>query len=80
MPEVASRVHDVVAAEFGFDRSALRFTDDLSADHGFDDLDLMRIAMRLEEEFGVQVSDDSLQRDRTIAKCVQLVRQGLILP
>lgn len=74
MSDVALRVHNVVAKESGLERSALRFTDDLTADHGVDDLDLMKIAMRLEEVFGVELSDEVLQRERTVAKCIELVR------
>ena len=77
MPDIASRVHDVVVDETHLERSALRFSDDLTADHGVDDLDLMKIAMRLEEVFEVSVSDDALQDDRTVARCVELIREGL---
>ena len=78
MTDIASRIHDVVADESGLERAALGFTDDLTADHGVDDLDLMKIAMRLEEVFGVEVSDEAIQEERTVAQCIELVREGLV--
>jgi acyl carrier protein len=77
MTDIAGHIRDVVAAESGVQRAAIGFTDDLTADHGIDDLDLMKIAMRLEEVFDVELSDEELQSERTIAKCVELVRESL---
>ena len=78
MMGIASQIRDLVAAESGLERATLQFTDDLSADHGIDDLDLMKIAMRLEELFGVEVNDEALQKERTVAKCVELVSEQLL--
>jgi acyl carrier protein len=77
MTNIASHIRDVVAAESGVERDAIGFADDLTADHAIDDLDLMKIAMRLEEVFDVELSDEELQRERTVAKCVELVCEGL---
>jgi acyl carrier protein len=77
MTNIASHIRDVVAAESGVEREAIGFTDDLTADHAIDDLDLMKIAMRLEEVFDVKLSDEELQRERTVAKCVELVCESL---
>lgn len=78
MSDIERRVQDVVLDESGLDRTAVGFSDDLTVDHGVDDLDLMKIAMRLEEVFGVAVDDGALQRDRTVANCVELVREALM--
>jgi len=78
MTDIACRVRDVVAAEFGLPCSALNFADDLTANHGMDDLDLLKLAMRLEEIFGVELNDESLQQERTIARCAELIRENLI--
>ena len=78
MRDIARRVHDVVVDESGLGRTALGFTDDLTTDHGIDDLDLMKIAMRLEEVFGVALRDGDLQRDRTVSNCVALVQEQLL--
>jgi acyl carrier protein len=77
MTNIESRVHNVVVDEAGLERAAIGFRDDLTTDHGVDDLDLMKIAMRLEEVFGVEVSDDALQQERTVANCVDIVRERL---
>jgi acyl carrier protein len=38
----------------------------------------MKIAMRLEEVFGVELNDDDLQKDRTVSSCVTLIREQLL--
>jgi acyl carrier protein len=78
MQDIARRVHDIVVDESGLGRAALGFTDDLTTDHGIDDLDLMKIAMRLEEVFGVALRDGDLQRDRTVSNCIALVEEQLL--
>jgi acyl carrier protein len=78
MMDIANRVRNVVAKECHIERTSLGFSDDLTEEHGVDDLDLMKIAMRLEDVFGVEVSDEAFQQERTVARCVQLVREAMV--
>ena len=78
MKDIASRVRDVVAEESGVEPTELGLTDDLTQEHGVDDIDLMQIAMRLEEVFKVELLDEELQRERTVAKCIELVQEDLM--
>jgi acyl carrier protein len=57
----------------------VRPSDDLVSDHGVDELGLMSVAMRLEEEFGLDersVSEEVLIFESTVTKCVELVTQA----
>jgi acyl carrier protein len=77
MLELAERVRSTVAASIGVAHYDLRYNDDLF-DHGADELDVITVAMDLEEKFGlVRLDEEVLRDDRTVSKCVELVHRGL---
>lgn len=47
----------------------------LTSDLGFDSLDISMIGLRLEEEFGIQISDDEIRTAQTIGGLIDLVEQ-----
>jgi acyl carrier protein len=78
MTELETRVCIVVADDLGLHDVAV--TDDLVEDHGIDELALQSVAMRLEEEFGLEdrsVSEEALIFESTVGKCVELVSHAL---
>ncbi len=70
--EIRARCITVVRRALGCDADALtdvtRFSEDLKADS----LDVIELTMSLEEEFGVQVSDDEMAGFRTFGDVVRL--------
>jgi acyl carrier protein len=48
----------------------------LSEDLGFDSLDLVELAMDLEERFGVRISDSEIEAARTVGDLVTAVRNA----
>src|SRR5215213_6514938 len=78
MSDLATKVCIVVADDLGL--PGLAVTDDLVQDHGIDELGLQAVAMRLEEEFGLEdrsVSEEALIIESTVGKCVELVSHAL---
>jgi acyl carrier protein len=76
MLDLAERVRATVAESIGVGQNDLHYNDDLF-DHGADELDVITVAMDLEEKFGVAHVDEEVLRDnRTVATCVELVRRG----
>lgn len=73
LPPPAERVRKIVADHFGRSLETLRddhtFDDDLRSDS----LDLVEVAMAIEEEFNIEISDDDLAYVDTIGDAVALV-------
>lgn len=68
-----SIVLDVVEDATGIEREELEGSKRLGDDLNIDSLSLMDIAVRLEEEFGVEVPDEDINRVKTIDELVVLV-------
>ncbi|WP_298075494.1 phosphopantetheine-binding protein [uncultured Corynebacterium sp.] len=68
-----SIVLDVVEDATGIEREELEGSKRLGDDLNIDSLSLMDIAVRLEEEFGVEVPDEDINRVKTIDELVGLV-------
>lgn len=68
-----SIVLDVVEDATGIEREELEGSKRLGDDLNIDSLSLMDIAVRLEEEFGVEVPDEDINRVKTIDELVALV-------
>jgi len=59
----------------------LNVTDDLVQDFGADQLDMLGLAMRLEEEFGLSeksIREETLIMESTVGKCVELVTDCML--
>ncbi|SCX08974.1 acyl carrier protein [Corynebacterium jeikeium] len=68
-----SIVLDVVEDATGIEREELEGSKRLGDDLNIDSLSLMDIAVRLEEEFGVEVPDEDINRVKTLDELVGLV-------
>lgn len=68
-----SIVLNIVEDATGIEREDLEGSKRLGDDLNIDSLSLMDIAVRLEEEFGVEVPDEDINRVKTIDELVGLV-------
>jgi acyl carrier protein len=71
--EVRDRVMEIVAEQFGVERSTItpdtNFINDLSSDS----LDLIELVMELEDEFDVAVTDEDAERLYNVDHAVQFI-------
>jgi acyl carrier protein len=67
----------VMEAEFELDADEVRPEARLLDDLGLDSVDAMVLALRVEEETGLELSDDELKELDTVASVVALVQQRL---
>lgn len=79
MTDLETKICEIVADDLGL--PGVGVTDDLMHDHGVDELDLLGVAMRLEEEFGLDehsISEEALIVESTVGKCVELVSHAAV--
>ncbi|MBW7917380.1 MAG: acyl carrier protein [Trueperaceae bacterium] len=71
--EILEKIKDVVADKLDADPADVteesRFMDDLGADS----LDVVELIMGLEDEFGVEISDDEAENIRTVGDAVRFI-------
>lgn len=71
--EIRSKVTDTVAKSFKLDVGSVTddksFTDDLGADS----LETVELVMALEEEFGIEISDEDAEKIRTVGDAITFI-------
>jgi len=75
--ELLDFLRRVMVKEFEIEAAEVRPEAHLTGDLGLDSVDAMVMALRLEEETGLELSDDELKGLETVASVVALVHQRL---
>lgn len=70
---VFEKVKAIVAKTLNVDESKITLETKLVEDLGADSLDAVDLIMNLEEEFGMEIDDDSAQQARTIGELVEYI-------
>lgn len=69
------RLQSIVAEQLGVEPDQVvreaEFVQDLNADS----LDMVELVMSLEEEFGVEISDDDVENIRTVGDAVEYIKE-----
>ena len=75
MAAVYERLQSIVAEQLGVEPDQVvkdaEFVQDLNADS----LDMVELVMSLEEEFGVEISDDEVENIRTVGDAVEYIEE-----
>ncbi len=75
--EIYDKVKDIIAEKLTVDENKLApetsFVDDLDADS----LDIVELIMALEEEFGIEISDEDAERITTVKDVVDYIGNKL---
>ena len=67
---ILNDVRRIVAEQVGVPAEQIRETDELENDLGCDSLTQIEITMELEEQFDIQVSDEVMEKVRTVGDVV----------
>ncbi|HXV75440.1 MAG TPA: acyl carrier protein [Candidatus Polarisedimenticolaceae bacterium] len=73
MASVEEKVKHIIVEQLGVDEDEVKpeasFVDDLGADS----LDVVELVMALEEEFGLEISDEDAEKLRTVKQAVDYI-------
>lgn len=74
---VEQRVIDVVTRQLGIDDEQVTADKHIFDDLGADSLDAIEMIMDLEEEFGVELSDEAVDQAKTVQAVADLIKREL---
>lgn len=72
---VFEHIKEILSDQLGVDPKNIKAENTLIEDLGCDSLDLVELAMCLEEEFDVEAPDERLEQIRTVQDAVNLVKE-----
>jgi acyl carrier protein len=72
---IQTRVMKAVVKEFGIDDEDVRLESRLQEDLGADSLDVVQLAMELEEEFNLEIHDDDTKALATVQDIVDYIER-----
>jgi acyl carrier protein len=73
--EIEPRLRKIIVDNLGVDEAEVvptaNFVDDLNADS----LDLVELIMSLEEEFGIEISDEEAEKIKTVGDAIEYIQE-----
>jgi acyl carrier protein len=79
MQQLEHQIREVVSETFGIPLNELGESDLDFETHGIDEIDIVQLAMSLEERFHISMDDDQTASCRSIEQCLGIV-QSLLNP
>ena len=71
--EIMGKLKPVIAEQLGVDESEVTDTASFTEDLNADSLDLVELIMSLEEQFGLQISDEDAEKLTTVGESVDYI-------
>ena len=76
--QILEKIVNLMSEQFDIDPSKLKDNTDILNDLGVDSLDVVELAMNIEEEFGIpQISEDDIRSIVTISDLVSYVSKAM---
>ena len=75
MSDVVDRVKKIVVEHLSVEESAITDSSSFIDDLGADSLDTVELVMAFEEEFGIEIPDDSAETIQTVGDAVKFIEE-----
>lgn len=75
--EVFEKVKGIIAEQLGVDEGEISPSTSFVDDLGADSLDIVELVMALEEEFGLEISDEEAEKIGTVGEAVRYIESHL---
>ncbi|MDI3327123.1 MAG: acyl carrier protein [Alicyclobacillaceae bacterium] len=73
MSDTFERVKRIIVDRLGVDEDKVTMEASFKDDLGADSLDIVELVMELEDEFGMEISDEDAEKISTVAEVVQYI-------
>lgn len=73
LEEIQGKVGDIIAKSFKLDPAAVTLEKSFQDDLGADSLEIVELVMALEEEFGIEISDEEAEKIKTVGNAVEFI-------
>ena len=75
--EIFEKVKTVIVEQLGIDEASVRMDSSFLDDLGADSLDIVEFIMALEEEFGIEIPDEDVEKIVTVTDVVEYISENI---
>ena len=75
--EIFEKVKTVIVEQLGIDEASVRMDSSFLDDLGADSLDIVEFIMALEEEFGIEIPDEDVEKIVTVKDEVEYISENI---
>ena len=72
---VFEKIREILCEQFELDEDRVTMDSNLISDLGADSLDVIDLAMSIEDEFDIEVPDDEIEKIKTVGDIVKFVEE-----
>ncbi len=74
--EIKAKVIEIISKSFKLDASSVTEDKSFQDDLGADSLETVELVMALEEEFGIEISDEDAEKIRTVGDAIDFIAKS----
>jgi acyl carrier protein len=75
--DLFERLADIISSKTKVKKEEIKLDSDFELDLKLDSLDIVEIVMAIEEEFNITISDDDVQKLKTVKDAVEYIRSKI---